>query len=189
MSSRVFPIIIVVGVLLLIAATSLFTVSEAQLAIRTEFGAIVTSQYSPGLHVKWPWDQVVTFDKRMLSQTYSGETFLTNDNRGLIVDFYIKWRVKNPSEYFQATGGSEDVAIRRLSEIVKDGIKTVVAERTLEKIVSAERAAVTAGCRVPAIGLQFDFAVAARPGELVEQRSWQRQVEKIGPAVNAMLRV
>jgi membrane protease subunit HflC len=138
MSSRVFPIIILVGVLLLVAATSLFTVDEKQLAIRTEFGAIVTSQYSPGLHVKWPWDQVVTFDKRILSQTYSGETFLTNDNRGLVVDFYIKWRVKNPSEYFQATGGSEDVAVRRLSEIVKDGIKTVVAERNLEKIVSAD---------------------------------------------------
>ena len=144
MSSRVFPIAIFVGVLLLVAATSLFTVDEKQLAIRTEFGAIISSQYSPGLHVKWPWDQVVTFDKRILSQTYSGETFLTNDNRGLVVDFYIKWRVKNPSVYFQATGGSEDVAIRRLSEIVKDGIKTVVAERTLEKIVSAERAAVTA---------------------------------------------
>jgi modulator of FtsH protease HflC len=144
MSSRVFPIAIFVGVLLLVVATSLFTVDERQLAIRTEFGAIIGSQYSPGLHVKWPWDQVVTFDKRILSQTYSGETFLTNDNRGLIVDFYIKWRVKNPSVYFQATGGSEDVAMRRLSEIVKDGIKTVVAERTLEKIVSAERAAVTA---------------------------------------------
>lgn len=144
MTSRIYPIVIFVGVLLLVAATSLFTVDEKQLAIRTEFGAIIDSHYAPGLHLKWPWDQVVTFDKRILSQTYSGETFLTNDNRGLIVDFYIKWRVKNPSEYFQATGGSEEVAVRRLSEIVKDGIKTVVAERTLEKIVSAERAAVTA---------------------------------------------
>jgi len=144
MSNRAFPLIIVVGVLLLVAATSLFTVSEAQLAIRTEFGAIVTSHYSPGLHVKWPWDQVVTFDRRILSQTYSGETFLTNDNRGLIVDFYIKWRVKDANAFFQATGGSEDIAVRRLSEIVKDGIKSVVAERTLEKIVSSERAAVTA---------------------------------------------
>ena len=144
MSNRAFPIIIAVGVLLLVAATSLFTVSEQQLAIRTEFGAIVTSQYSPGLHAKWPWDQVVTFDRRILSQTYTGETFLTNDNRGLIVDFYIKWRVKDPNAFFQATGGSEDIAVRRLSDIVKDGIKSVVAERTLEKIVSSERAAVTA---------------------------------------------
>jgi membrane protease subunit HflC len=85
----------------------------------------------------------VKFDRRILSQTYTGETFLTNDNRGLIVDFYIKWRVKDPAYYFQATGGREDLAGERLAEIVKDGIKTVVAERTLEQIVSSERAAVT----------------------------------------------
>ena len=143
MPTRAFPVIIAIGVLLFITATSLFTVSQAELAIRTEFGAIVGLNYAPGLHAKWPWDQVVKFDRRIISQTYAGETFLTNDNRGLIVDFYIKWRVKNPSQYFQATGGSEDIASRRLSEIVKDGIKSVVAERSLEQIVSAERAAVT----------------------------------------------
>ncbi len=41
------------------------------------------------------------------------ETFLTNDNRGLIVDFYILWRVSDASAYFQATGASEDVASQR----------------------------------------------------------------------------
>jgi len=143
MPTRAFPILIAAGLLILLAATSLFTVSEAELAIRTEFGAIVGANYSPGLHGKWPWDQVVKFDRRILSQTYTGETFLTNDNRGLIVDFYIKWRVKDPAYYFQATGGREDLAGERLAEIVKDGIKTVVAERTLEQIVSSERAAVT----------------------------------------------
>jgi membrane protease subunit HflC len=143
MPTRAFPIIIAFGLAILLTATSLFTVSEAELAIRTEFGAIVGSNYAPGLHGKWPWDQVVKFDRRILSQTYTGETFLTNDNRGLIVDFYIKWRVKDPSYYFQATGGREDLAGERLAEIVKDGIKTVVAERTLEQIVSSERAAVT----------------------------------------------
>ena len=102
MPARAFPAIIALGVLLFIAATSLFTVSEAELAIRTEFGAIVGLNYAPGLHGKWPWDQVVKFDRRIISQTYAGETFLTNDNRGLVVDFYIKWRVQDPSTYFQA---------------------------------------------------------------------------------------
>ena len=143
MPARAFPIIIVLGVLVLVAATSLFTVSEAEVAIRTEFGAMVGTSYEPGLHFKWPWDQVVKFDRRILSQSYTGETFLTNDNRGLIVDFYIKWRVKDPAYYFQATGGREEIAGQRLAEIVKDGIKSVVAQRTLEHIVSAERAAVT----------------------------------------------
>ena len=143
MPTRAFPIIIVAGLLLLTVGTSLFTVSESELAIRTQFGAILGAGYAPGLHTKWPWDQVVKFDRRIISQTYAGETFLTNDNRGLIVDFYIKWRVKDPGSYFQATGGIEDIASKRLAEIVKDGIKSVVAERTLEQIVSSERAAVT----------------------------------------------
>jgi regulator of protease activity HflC (stomatin/prohibitin superfamily) len=34
----------------------------------------------------------------VLSQTFPGETFLTNENRGLIVDFYIKWRVDDPAQ-------------------------------------------------------------------------------------------
>jgi membrane protease subunit HflC len=103
----------------------------------------VSADYEPGLHFKLPWDQVVKFEKRILSQTYTGETFLTNDNRGLIVDFYIKWRVASASRYFQATGGRDEIAHERIAEIVKDGIKSVVAQRPLEEIVTSERAAVT----------------------------------------------
>jgi len=105
MPTRAFPIMIIVGLLLLAAATSLFTVSEAQLAIRTEFGAIVGTHYAPGLHAKWPWDQVVTFDRRILSQTYNGETFLTNDNRGLVYKFEIE-----PSRKEVLLKGLDDIA-------------------------------------------------------------------------------
>ncbi len=143
MSSRLFPLFIVALVLAVLASFSLFTVNETEFAIRTEFGAIVGTDYAPGLHLKWPWDGVVKFDRRILSQSYTGETFLTNDGRGLIVDFYVKWRVKDPSLYFTAAGGREDLGGQRLAEIVKDGIKGVVAQRTLQQIVSAERAAVT----------------------------------------------
>ncbi len=139
MPTRTFPLIILVAVVILLTVTSLFTVGEQQLAIRTQFGAIIGEGYAPGLHAKWPWDQVVKFERRILSQTYQGETFLTNDNRGLIVDFYVKWRVANPSRYYQATGGREQTASDRLAEIVKDGIKGVVAQRTLGDIVMSDR--------------------------------------------------
>jgi membrane protease subunit HflC len=144
MNSRLFPLFMAVGVLLIVAALSLFSVSETEFAIRTEFGKIVGIDYLPGLHLKWPLaDTVTKFDKRILSESYTGETFLTNDGRGLIVDFYVKWRVRDPSLYYTATAGREERAGERLAEIVKDGIKSVVAQRTLQQIVSAERAAVT----------------------------------------------
>jgi len=143
MSTRLIPMLVTIALVLLLALTSLFTVSETELAVRTQFGAIIGADYEPGLHWKLPWDQITKFDRRILTQNYQGETFLTNDNRRLIVDFYIKWRVSNPALYYKATGGKEDSAAERLSEIVKDGIKTVMAQRTLGQIVSAERAAVT----------------------------------------------
>jgi membrane protease subunit HflC len=143
MPARIIPIVIAVAVVLLIVVTSLFTVSETELAIRSEFGAILDAKYDPGLHWKLPWDQVVKFDRRILTQSYQGETFLTNDNRALTVDFYIKWRVSNAAMYFRATGSQEEIAGQRISEIVKDGIKSVVAQRTLQEIVASERSAVT----------------------------------------------
>ncbi|MBV8973714.1 MAG: protease modulator HflC [Sinobacteraceae bacterium] len=143
MSSRLFPWFVVVAALLIFVAFSLFSVNETEFAIRTRFGEIIDTRYRPGLHLKWPWDRVTKFDRRVLSESYTGETFLTNDGRGLIVDFYVKWRVKDPSTYYTAVAGNEGLAAQRLAEIVKDGIKSVVAQRTLQQVVSAERSAVT----------------------------------------------
>lgn len=143
MSNRVIAIVIAAAIVVLAALTSLFTVNESEVALRTEFGAIVGGAYSPGLHWKLPWDQVVKFDRRVLTRSNPMQTFRTSDDRELIVDSYIKWRVANPVLYFEATGGSEQSAAARVSDIVTDGIKNVVAGRTLEQIVTAPRAAVT----------------------------------------------
>jgi len=144
MSSRITPIVFVIVALLFVAISSLFTVQQTQLAIRTQFGEIQGDDYGPGLHMKWPFiDQIARFERRVVTQNYAGETFLTNENRGLLVDFYVKWRVSDAAKYFRATGGNEDAAGQRLADIVKDGIKNAVAQRTLQEVVTAERAAVT----------------------------------------------
>ena len=73
----------------------------------------------------------------------------------------MKWRVNDPSTYYTAVAGNEGLAAQRLAEIVKDGIKSVVAQRTLQQIVSAERAAVTSqmfgAASRNAIGLGVDL--------------------------------
>jgi membrane protease subunit HflC len=138
------PILLIVGIVLLALLSSAFTVQENQVALRSQFGEIKDSSYGPGLHFKVPFvDRIVKFERRVVTQNYTGETFLTNENRALTVDFYIKWQVSNPENYFRATGGDEAAAGQRLAGIVKDGIKNAVAQRTLQQVVTAERAAVT----------------------------------------------
>jgi membrane protease subunit HflC len=141
MSSRAMSTLVVVGLLALLGYSCVFTVDEAQVAIRTRLGKIVANNYGPGLHLKSPIDKIYRFERRIVTQNYTGETFLTSENKGLIVDFYVKWKVADVGHYFQTTGGDEDIANSRLGEIVKDGIKGVVAQRTLQEIVIAERAA------------------------------------------------
>lgn len=144
MNSRAMPFVIGALVVAVLALGSLFQVRETQVAMRTQFGEIRGLQYGPGLHFKWPLvDQVVKFEQRVVTQNYQGETFLTSENKGLIVDFYVKWRIKDVGHYYRTSGGVEEIAGSRLGEIVKDGIKSVVAKRTLQEIVIAERAAFT----------------------------------------------
>ena len=144
MPSALKPIAIAVGVLALLASQTLFQVRETEVAIRTKFGEIVGDSYGPGLHMKVPLiNQIRRFERRIVTQSYQGETFLTAENKGLIADFYIKWRIKDVAHYYRATNGIEETAGSRLGDIVKDGIKGVVARRTLQEIVVAERAAFT----------------------------------------------
>jgi membrane protease subunit HflC len=85
-------------------------------------------------------NNVRKFDKRVLTEEYPSEQFLTSEGKILRIDFFVKWRITDVSRYYTSTaGGSEDIANRRLGEIVKDGIKGVIAKRTIQQVVAAER--------------------------------------------------
>ena len=119
---------------------SLFQVHETELAIKLRLREIVKADYEPGLHLMVPFiDTVEKFERRVLTRNYPAEQFLTSESKILNVDFYIKWRISDVVQYYLATGGEEEVGANRLAEIVKDGLKGVIAKRTLQKVVAAER--------------------------------------------------
>jgi len=125
----------VVGILM-----SVFYVDERELAIKLRFGEIVDADYEPGLHFKIPIvNNVRYFPKQILTITNPQEQFLTFEKKNLFVDFFIKWRISDVSQYYTATGGQELIAAQRLLEIVKDGIRAEFARRTVTQVVKAER--------------------------------------------------
>jgi hypothetical protein len=76
---------------------------------------------------------------RVLTRNYPAEQFLTSEGKILNVDFYVKWRISDVERYYLATNGDEESAASRLAEIVKDGLKGVIAKRTIQQVVAAER--------------------------------------------------
>jgi membrane protease subunit HflC len=141
MPGRGYLPLILVGAAILLFSMAAFTVRETELALKFRFGEIVRSDYDPGLHFLTPFvNNVVKFDKRILSEDYPAEQFLTSEGKILRINFFVKWRISDVSRFYQSTaGGSEEVANRRLGEIVKDGIKGVIARRTIQQVVAAER--------------------------------------------------
>jgi membrane protease subunit HflC len=128
-------------IVLWLASASVFTVKETELAIKFRLREIVATEFEPGLHFKIPWiESVQKFDRRVLTRNYPAEQFLTSEGKILNVDFYVKWRVSDIARYYLATNGDEEAAASRLAEIVKDGLKGVIAKRTIQQVVAAERA-------------------------------------------------
>jgi membrane protease subunit HflC len=144
MQNRLLFILIAIIAAILLGRASVFTVSEGQLAIKSTGGEIVESDYRPGLHFRIPLvNDVRAFDKRIITQLYPSERFLTREQEQLNVDFYVKWRINNLRKFYESTGGTEDVANARLGETIKDSIKSVVTQRTLQQVITAERAEFT----------------------------------------------
>jgi membrane protease subunit HflC len=144
MQNRVLYILLGLVAAILLIRASVFTVTEGKLAIKSIGGEIVDSNFTPGLHFRIPLvHEVRLFDKRIITQLYPAERFLTKEQEQLNVDFYVKWRISNLRRFYEATGGTEEVANARLGETIKDSIKSVVTQRTLPQVITAERAEFT----------------------------------------------
>src|SRR5512137_3055401 len=141
MSNRSYLAVILLGFVALVLSMAAFTVRETDLAVKFRFGEIVRSDYEPGLHFMTPLvNNVRKFDRRILTEDYPAEQFLTSEGKILRINFFVKWRISDVSRYYTSTsGGSEEIANRRLGEIIKDGIKTVIARRTIQQVVAADR--------------------------------------------------
>ncbi len=83
------PLIIAVIVL---APMFLFKVEQTEYALKLRLGKVVSADYEPGLHLKWPWpwENIRYFDRRILTLDADAEHFLTSEKKNLIVDsFYL----------------------------------------------------------------------------------------------------
>lgn len=134
-------LLVVVALALFIGLSALFIVDEREVAIKFQLGEIVKSDYGPGLHFKAPWpiNNVRKFDRRILTLDTAPERFLTGEKKNVTVDFFVKWRIKDPATYYRAFQGDERRAALRLLQIVKNGLQLEFDNRTIRQVVSDDR--------------------------------------------------
>jgi membrane protease subunit HflC len=127
-----------------IMSSVVFSVNEAEKAIKFRLGEIVKDDYQPGLHFKWPYpiNNIKLFDARIQTMDSRPERFLTAEKKNVIVDSFVKWRIGNVSKFYTVVSGETDKANLRLDQIIKDAYRSEFSKRNIKQLVSTDRGAI-----------------------------------------------
>jgi modulator of FtsH protease HflC len=129
------------AVIVVTAASTLFTVHQTQQVLITQFGQPIRVIRDPGLHAKIPFIQtVIAFDRRLLDFDAPGEEVILGDQRRLIVDSFTRYSITDPLVFYQTVGATEAGIRARLSSIVPSSLRRVLGNEPLLSVLSTDRA-------------------------------------------------
>jgi modulator of FtsH protease HflC len=134
---------VLIGILVigLVLAMSVYTIDQRKAAIKFQLGEVVAVQTEPGLYFLVPILQNVRlFDTRIQTlEARDPERFLTSENRNVLVDSFVKWRVVDVRQYYVSVRGDSLAAEARISQTVNDALRAEFARRTVHDVVSGAR--------------------------------------------------
>ena len=135
-ATKLVTILAVFGIGAFVLMSSIYTVSEVEQAIITQFGKPVgTPVTAAGLKIKLPFIQDVNLiDKRVLEWDGSPSDMPTKDKLYVSVDLFARWRIVDPLQYFLRLH-DERSAQSRLDDILGSETRNAVAKHELIEII------------------------------------------------------
>ena len=140
MKGKTLGIIVLLVILGTVILSATYTVDEREKAIVFQFGEILRADDKPGIHFKTPFiNNVRKFDARIQTMDAEPESYLTEEKKNLIVDSFVKWRVKDAFTYYTTLGGLPSNARNRLSQRVNDALRSEFGKRSVQQVISGDR--------------------------------------------------
>lgn len=139
---------IFVGFIILLVLYSVFyTVSEGQQGLLLRLGKLVDDPQTnqpmvvmPGLHEKLPFIvDVRRFDTRLQTLDVDQQSVLTAEQKYVLVDYFVKWRIQDLPLYYKRTDGNPFRAQVLLQQKINDALRAAFGKRTISEVVSGER--------------------------------------------------
>ena len=140
MSSKTILGIVVILILGALGSSAVYIVDEREKAIVFQFGEIVSSSEKPGLYFKVPViNNVKFFDARIQTMDAEPQLFLTKQKKNLVVDSFVKWRVRDARDFYTKLGGLAANARNRLAQRVNDALRREFGKRSVQQVISGDR--------------------------------------------------
>jgi membrane protease subunit HflC len=145
--NRVGFIISSLLVILALLSSTLFVVDQRQFGVVYALGQIKDVVTEPGLHLKLPppFQNVSYIDKRLLVlDSVDAEPMLTAEKQRVVIDWYVRWRITQPSEYIRNVGLDEKAGANQLNRVVRNAFQEEINKRTVKDLLSLKREALMA---------------------------------------------
>ena len=129
-------------VVLAVLSSMLFVVDQRQFGVVYALGQIKEVITEPGLNFKMPppFQNVRYIDKRLLTlDSTDTEPMLTAEKQRVVIDWYVRWRITDPSEYIRNVGLDESAGAMQLNRVVRNAFQEEVNKRTVRELLSSKR--------------------------------------------------
>ncbi|MEG0052431.1 MAG: protease modulator HflC [Comamonas sp.] len=129
-------------VVVALLSSMLFVVDQRQFGVVYALGQIKEVITEPGLNWKMPppFQNVRYIDKRLLTlDSTDTEPVLTAEKQRVVIDWYVRWRISNPSEYIRNVGLDESAGAMQLNRVVRNAFQEEINRRTVRELLSSKR--------------------------------------------------
>ena len=129
-------------VALVLLASCLFVVDQRQFGVVYALGQIKEVITEPGLHFKLPppFQNVSYIDKRLLTlDSADTEPMLTAEKQRVVIDWFVRWRISDPSQYIRNVGLDEASGANQLNRVVRNAFQEEINRRTVRELLSTSR--------------------------------------------------
>jgi len=132
-------IVIGLAVLAIIFVSTVYTVNQWERALKFKFGEFSGEEIQPGINFKMPFvNTIEKYDVRIQTMDKAPERFITVDKEELLVDSFVKWKIKDLQKYYKTVKFRPN-AENRLEQKINNSLKAQIARRTINDVVAGDR--------------------------------------------------
>ncbi len=131
-------IIVIAFILVILAASSLYTVKEDEYALILRFSKVESIKSEAGLYFRIPFIETVQkLPKNLQLYDLRPSDVLTSDSKAMSVDSYVLWRISDPLQFYKTLGSIAEAQVR-LDASTYNALKNVIGRKEQNAIITQQ---------------------------------------------------
>ncbi|HHT94152.1 MAG TPA: protease modulator HflC [Clostridia bacterium] len=130
--------IVIAFILIILAASSLYTVKEDEYALILRFSKVESIKSESGLYFRIPFiETILKFPKNLQLYDLRPSDVLTSDSKAMSVDSYVLWKISDPLQFYKTLGSIAEAQVR-LDASTYNALKNVIGRKEQNAIITQQ---------------------------------------------------